>query len=173
MIVYTVPPCETPWLLYRGYEGQALAEMELLWTDPDAPIFIPDVAVFLEDFLYRNFQMVLDSDWHYEIEDWWAYATAVIPKPPEVQVARHYVYRSVTELPTDVSTAYLVDRCIGSNVIAVIRKATVLPNCQDVIIDMMLSEGNGYRAGTWQSASAPALEKSRSAYGEHMREMDS
>ena len=54
MIVYTVPPCETPWLLYRGYEGQALAEMELLWTDTDAPIFNPDVAVFLEDFLYRN-----------------------------------------------------------------------------------------------------------------------
>jgi len=173
MIVYTVPPCATPWLLYRGYEGQALAEMELLWTDPDAPIFNPDIAVFLEDFLYRNFQTVLDSDWHYEIEDWWAYATAVIPKPPEAQVARRYVYRSVTALPTDVSTAYLVDRCIGSNVIAVIRKATVLPNCQDVIIDMMLSEGNGYRAGTWQTASAPALEKSRIAYGEQMREMDS
>lgn len=173
MIVYTVPPCATPWLLYRGYEGQALAEMELLWTDPDAPIFSPDVAVYLEDFLFRNCQTVLDSDWNYEIEDWWAYATAVIPKPPEVQVARRYVYRSVTELPTDVTTAYLVDRCIGSNVIAVIRKATVLPNGQDVIIDMMLSEGNGHRAGSWRPLQSERLEKARIAYGEQMREMDS
>jgi hypothetical protein len=173
MIVYTVPPSETPWLLYRGYEGQALAEMELLWTDPDAPIFNPDVAVFLEDFLFRNFQTVLDSDWNYEIEDWWAYATEVVPEPPEVQVARRYVYRSVTELPTDVTTAYLVDRCIGSNVVAVIRKVNVLPNGQDVIIDMMLSEGNGHRAGSWRPLRSERLEKARIAYGEQMREMDS
>ena len=171
MIVYTVPPCEKPWLLYRGYEGQSLAEMELIWTDPGYPVFGPDVAVFLEDFLYRNFNLVLESDWQFEIEDWWAYANEVVADSEEPVVTRRYVYRSVTSPTARVTTAYLVDRCTGSNIIGIIRKATILPLPDDVFVDAMLREGNGYRAGGWRELRSQALQKSRIAYGEHLNDM--
>lgn len=68
VVVFTLPPSPNPWNLYIGKSDQKIDEMVYVWSSPTAPVFSAELAAEIEEYLFRQHNIIVVSPWDKEVE---------------------------------------------------------------------------------------------------------